>query len=87
MSVSSAGGSSRVDRYSSAAELETTNADGERPRQLLKPSLRAQLGLQTEEEEEQEDHTDWLGANFPIPNVPKLDSMRPWPLGQEHRLH
>ena len=59
------------------AILETVNAEGEAPGTLLKPSVRSQLGLQTDAEEE-EDHTDWLAANFPVPEpapkVPKLDS-------------
>ena len=47
----------------------TTNREGEAPAQLLKPSLRAQLGLLDGDEMEQEDHTDWLGANFPVPRA------------------
>ena len=48
------------------AELTTTNAEGESPSSLLKPSLRSQLGL-LGEAEEAEDHTDWLSAHYPVP--------------------
>ena len=56
------------------AELDTENAEGEAPASLLKPSLRSQLGLLLagEDAEMKEDHTDWLGANYPVPKVPKV---------------
>ena len=49
-------------------DLETVNAEGIAPASLLKPSLRSQLGLTVEGvDEDEEDNTDWLGMNFPIP--------------------
>ena len=54
------------------AELTTTNTEGESPAALLKPSLRSQLGLLGPDEEEEQDHTDWLANNFPVPKVPKV---------------
>ena len=53
------------------AELNTSNAGGEVPKALLKPSLRSQLGL-ADDEEAAEDHTDWLNASFPVPKVPRV---------------
>jgi ankyrin repeat protein len=58
------------------ADLETTNARGEAPAALLKLSVRSQLGLSGEGgvDAEDEDATDWLSENFPVPapKPPKL---------------
>lgn len=50
------------------ADLDTLNVAGESPKSLLKPSLRSQLGL-ADAEEEEADHTDWLSANYPVPQA------------------
>jgi ankyrin repeat protein len=58
------------------ANLETTNARGEAPAALLPLSLRSHLGLGGKGcmDIDEEDATDWLGANFPVPapKAPKL---------------
>ena len=58
------------------AAMETTNVRGEAPAALLKLRLRSQLGLDGEGgmDVDDEDATDWLNANFPVPppKQPKL---------------
>ena len=58
------------------ANLETTNGRGEAPADLLPLSLRSHLGLKGKDgmDIDEEDATDWLGANFPVPEpkAPKL---------------